>query len=257
MPVTEAFHVTRTLRAMELLSMSEVGLSAPELGEALTVHVRTSRRVLRRLEDEGYVYLAPGRRRRYRPTMRAVALAGQILERAELPRLAVPHVESLREQLDVSAHLCVPSHVHALCVVHDAVGPCACRPQFRELVPAHCTAAGKALLAWRPAWCDEVLKRELGRFTDRTLTEPGMVRRELRFTRARGYAYEDREFQATRGFGAPVRAERGEALAALCVVGPVESFSSERHSEIGTVVVETAAALSRELGLEAMEKARQ
>jgi DNA-binding IclR family transcriptional regulator len=80
MSAPEAWHVTRTLRAMELLAVAP--RSAPELADALGVHVRTARRVLKRLESEGYVALTADRRRRYRPTMRIVALAGQVVLRA-------------------------------------------------------------------------------------------------------------------------------------------------------------------------------
>src|SRR5215207_5744994 len=77
----EAWHVTRTLRAMELLAIEP--RSAPELADGLGVHVRTARRILKRLESEGYVSVSGDRRRRYRPTMRVVALAGQVVQRAE------------------------------------------------------------------------------------------------------------------------------------------------------------------------------
>ena len=81
---SEAWHVVRTLRALELLALGS--LSAPELADGLGVHVRTARRILRRLEGEGYVALGGGRRRRYRSTMRIVAVAGQVVERADLTR---------------------------------------------------------------------------------------------------------------------------------------------------------------------------
>lgn len=160
MSAPEAWHVTRTLRAMELLAVRP--RSAPELADALGVHVRTARRVLKRLHGEGYVMVTDDRRRRYRPTMRVVALAGQVVERAELPAIALPHVSALREQLGEGCHLCVPSHLFALCLVHDAPeAGCACRPHLRELVPCHCTAAGKALLAWRERWREAVLTQRL------------------------------------------------------------------------------------------------
>ena len=117
MSAPEAWHVTRTLRAMELLAVAP--RSAPELADGLGVHVRTARRILKRLESEGYVKLSGGRRRRYRPTMRVVALAGQVVERAELTQTAVPHVTALREQLGRGCHLCVPSYLSALCLVHE------------------------------------------------------------------------------------------------------------------------------------------
>jgi DNA-binding IclR family transcriptional regulator len=244
----EAWHVTRTLRAMELLAVAP--RSAPELADGLGVHVRTARRVLKRLESEGYVVLSDDRRRRYRPTMRVVALAGQVVERAELTQTAVPHVAALREELGKGCHLCVPSYLSALCLVHDAgdVGS-GCRPHLRELVPCHCTAAGKALLAWRESWRDAVLAEPLESFTDRTTTGPESLRRELGRTVARGYAVEDREYEPdTRGLAAPVFAGTGEAVAALAVVAPTADLPADRYSEVGDAVMRAAAELSHELG---------
>jgi IclR family transcriptional regulator, acetate operon repressor len=244
----EAWHVTRTLRAMELLAVAP--RSAPELADGLGVHVRTARRVLKRLESEGYVLLSDDRRRRYRPTMRIVALAGQVVERAELTQTAVPHVHALREELGRGCHLCVPSYLSALCLVHDAgdVGS-GCRPHLRELVPCHCTAAGKALLAWRESWRDAVLAESLESLTDRTTTGPESLRRELGRTVARGYAVEDREYEPdTRGLAAPVLDATGEAVAALAVVAPMADLPADRYGEIGAAVMRAADGLSRELG---------
>jgi IclR family transcriptional regulator, KDG regulon repressor len=248
MSAPEAWHVTRTLRAMELLAVRP--RSAPELADALEVHVRTARRVLKRLESEGYVILSDDRRRRYRPTMRVVALAGQVVERAELPATARPHVIALREEVGGSCHLCVPSHMFALCLVHEQGDcGCACRPHLRELVPCHCTAAGKALLAWRDGWREAVLEQPLATYTERTNIGPESLRRELARTVARGYSVEDREYEiATRGLAAPVFTDTGEAVAALAVVAPVEELQADRYTEVGAALTRVAGALSAELG---------
>jgi DNA-binding IclR family transcriptional regulator len=244
----EAWHVTRTLRAMELLAVEP--RSAPELADALGVHVRTARRVLKRLESEGYVKVTEDRRRRYRPTMRVVALAGQVVERAELTGVAARHVAALRHELGETCHLCVPSHLFALCLVHASAGGTGIpRPHLRELVPCHCTAAGKALLAWREPWREVVLTQRLESFTDRTTVGPESLRRELARTVARGYAVEDREYEPdTRGLAAPVFSDAGEAVAALAVVAPVDRLPAERYGETGAAVMEAAGTLSAELG---------
>jgi DNA-binding IclR family transcriptional regulator len=250
MSAPEAWHVTRTLRAMELLAVQP--RSAPELADALGIHVRTARRVLKRLESEGYVSVSDDRRRRYRPTMRVVALAGLVVERAELTALAVPHVTALRDRLGEDCHLGVPSHLYALCLVHAPAGAAeAPRPHLRELVPCHCTAAGKALLAWRDQWREAVLSQRLEAFTDRTTVGPHALRRELARTVARGYAVEDREFEPdTRGIGAPVFDDTGEAVAAIAVTAPFERLPAERYGEIGAAVTGAAADMSEQLGFE-------
>jgi IclR family KDG regulon transcriptional repressor len=138
----------------------------------------------------------------------------------------------------------------ALCLVHDTPDTaCACRPHLRELVPCHCTAAGKALLAWRESWRDAVLEQPLAAFTERTYTGPEALRRELARTVGRGYAIEDREYEpGTRGIAAPVFSDTDEPVAALAVVAPVERLQADRYSELGPAVVAAAEVLSAELG---------
>jgi DNA-binding IclR family transcriptional regulator len=248
--VNEAWHVVRTLRALEMLAVAP--RSAPELAADLLVHVRTARRILRRLELEGYVYLGDARRRRYRPTMRIVALAGQVVAGAELTQTAVPFVTALRDELDEDCHLCVPSYLSALCLVHaPAIAGNECRPHLRELVPCHCTASGKALLAWREQWRDAVLAQPLESLTKRTLTGPEALRRHLGHTVARGYAIEDREHDPhTRAIAAPVTSSTGETVAAIAVVAPIARLPTETIPSIAEAVIRAATGLSAALSRE-------
>lgn len=254
MSATEAWHVTRTMRAMELLAVRP--RSAPELAEALGVHVRTARRVLKRLDSEGYVTLGDDHRRRYRPTMRIVALAGQVVERAELTQVALPDVEALRGELGESVHLSVPSYLSVLCLVHGAHEGVV-EPRLRELVPCHCTATGKALLAWRDIWRGAVLTQPLERHTERTLTEPKLLIAELERTCARGYAVERGEFRAdARAIAAPVFSRSGDAVAALGVSGEASRLPDDRIAEVADAVVSAARALSEKLGFARAEVAQ-
>jgi inosose dehydratase len=76
--MAEAGFVVRTLRALELLSIEP--RSVAEVADELGIHVRTARRLLSRLDEEGYVRRA-GPRRLYTPTLRIVDIAGRVAER--------------------------------------------------------------------------------------------------------------------------------------------------------------------------------
>ena len=214
----EAWYVTRTMRALELLAFQP--RSAPQVAAALEVHPRTARRLLNRLLEESYLTRTDDARRLYAPTMRLVALAGQVVERSELTKIAAPFVARLHEQTGATAHLAVPSYRSALCLVHRENGSAPVPPRLRELVPCHCAATGKALLSWRDAWRESVLSAPLERRTDRTLTDPAALRADAEATRERGYATEDGELQdGVRAVAAPVFSASGEAVAALGVSG--------------------------------------
>jgi IclR family KDG regulon transcriptional repressor len=211
----EAWHVGRTMRVLELLAFAP--LSAPQLAAALHAQPRTVRRVLGRLAEDGYVTYSDQGRRVYEPTMRLVALAGQIVENSSLARSARPYVALLHERTGATAHLVVPSYQSVLCLIHVANGGEDSRPRLRELVPAHCTAGGKALLAWRDRWRESVLGVPLERFTERTITDPEALRRTLDRVRAQGHAIEDGEYQPqARAVAVPILAS-GEAVGALTV----------------------------------------
>jgi len=213
----EAWHVARTMRALELLAFEP--LSAPQLALAMQAHPRTVRRLLRRLEEEEYVTLTSDVRRKYEPTMRLVALAGQIVQNSSLARRGRPYVALLHEQTGSTAHLAVPSYERVLCLVHWGADAGHVGPQLRELVPAHCTAGGKALLSVRDRWREGILARRLERHTSRTVVDPQELRRELASIRERGYAVEDGEYQeGVRAVSAVVHVA-GAAVAALTVSG--------------------------------------
>jgi len=222
----EALYVARTMQVLELLAFQP--LSAPQVAATLQIHPRTARRLLVRLHAEGYLTRGDDARRLYMPSMRVVALAGQIAAHSPLTVRALPAVARLHEETGGDAHLAVPSYLSALCIVH-AGGACGARAHARELVPAHCTATGKALLSWRQRWRDSVLDHPLERHTERTLVDRAALARDTDATRARGYAIDGGEFEeGVRALAAPVFVG-GEAVAALGVSGPdveIEALAS-------------------------------
>jgi DNA-binding IclR family transcriptional regulator len=226
------------MQALEALAFQP--LSAPQLAAVLQVHPRTARRLLTRLRDDGWLTRSDDTRRLYAPTMRIVALAGQIVQRARIAEQAVPVVAALHGDTGAVAHLAIPSYRSVLCVVHgNGAGPA--EPGLHELVPAHCTATGKALLGHRRAWRDSVLAGPLEPRTDRTITDADVLLAETEAARARGYATEDGEYQpGVRGVAAAVFAASGEAVAALGVSG-------DRDLDLGALAAPVVAA-ARSLG---------
>jgi IclR family acetate operon transcriptional repressor len=237
----EAWHVARTMRVLELLAYAP--LSAPQLAEALGAHPRTARRVLEQLVEEEYLVRGTDHRRRYRPTMRMVALAGQVPNNSTLVQRARPYVALAHERTGAVAELVMPSYQSVLCVLRCGAEGEVAGPAVQEVVPAHCCAGGKVLLAWRDRWRDSVLSAPLERQTDRTITDPLALRRQLETVRADGYATDAGEVVAgRRGMAAPI-AESGETVAALQVTG------IEVDDYVARLVIRTAWELSDDLAV--------
>jgi len=246
MAATEALFVSRTMLAMEALAFQP--LSAAQLAAALQVHPRTARRLLARLVDDGWVSRTDGRRRMYAPTMRIVAMAAQLADRAPLARAAEPVVTRLFEETGGVAHLAIPSYTSALCLVHRAGGPDA-RPQLRELVPAHATAGGKVLLAYRDPWRESVLRSPLRPSTARTVIDPSAIRAEAAAIRERGYATEDGEFlEGVVGIAAPVREPSGAVAASLALSAPAGQLGGDDLQALRVRLLEGAHHVAEALG---------
>lgn len=225
--------------------------SVVEVADALQIHPRTARRMLNRLVHEGYLTRGPEPRRKYVATLRIVALAGQVAENSELVMAARPYLRRLHEETGMCGHLTVPSLVTVLCLLHLGEHTSAGLPSIGERVPAHATAAGKALLAMRPQWRAHVLRQPLERFTDDTLVEPGALLAELESVAERGWALEDEEYQrSVRAVAAPVRAHNGQVVAALGVAGAGEALPQDRCDDLGALVAQMAAAMSEAIGYE-------
>jgi DNA-binding IclR family transcriptional regulator len=242
MVVTEALFVSRTMQAMEVLAFQP--LSAAQLAAALQVHPRTARRLLARLVDDGWVARSTGRRRVYAPTLRLVALAAQLAERSPLAQAAAPVVSRLHEETGAVAHLAIPSYTSALCLVHRAGGPEA-RPQLRELMPAHATASGKVLLAYREPWRESVLATPLERRTPCTVIDPAALRAEAEQVRERGYAIERDEYVVGLAtIAAPVRDADDAVPAALALSVPGGADVEALGERVREGAAQVAAALA-------------
>ena len=121
-------------------------------------------------------------------------------------------------------------------------------PETGLTIPAHVSALGKVLLAYRPEFKDVVLARgPLRSLTGETVTDPDELEKALSEVLATGYAVEDEEaVLGEASIAVPVADRDGEAVAAIAVVLP----ASEQPvaDSVLTLLRETARNVSRELG---------
>ena len=164
-------------------------------------------------------------------------LGGRLFElgmRASVERglmeVAIPYMEDLYERTHETVHLGVREGTEVVYVAklgghRQAVAP----SRVGGRMPLHCTAIGKALLAFGPETvADDVVAAGLARRTPRTIVAPGVLRRQLSTIRRSGISYEHEE--STVGLScvaAPVLDADDAVIAAVSVAGPVTRFRPE------------------------------
>jgi IclR family pca regulon transcriptional regulator len=230
--------VIRVLDAPEPLSLSEVARRA-SLSRA------AARRFVLTLEQLGYVRQVA---QRFVLTPRVLELGAAYLSSLTVPEIALPHIKRLVELVHEPGVLAV--------LDGDAVVTVADVPAERiatgsavlgRRLPAWASASGRVMLAsLPPAALDERLGRfELAALTARTLTTREALALELDRVRAQGWAFVDQELEVgLRAVAAPVRNDRGAAVASVCLV---LRSSFDGVAEIETTLVPALSAACAEI----------
>lgn len=215
--------VDRALDLLEALAAAEVALGVGELAREVGLPQGTTHRLLRSLEQRGYVHQGAGRK--YSIGTAALRL-GDAAQRS-LARSARPYLSELVELSGESANLAVLEG-NDVVYVAQSPSPHSLR-MFTEVgrhVTPHSTAVGKVLLAALPEdRAVGVLRRAgLPRYTDHTITDLDELLAELDATRDRGWAVDEGEQElGVRCVAVPVH-QHGRVVAAVSLSGPAGRF---------------------------------
>ncbi len=182
---------------------------------------------------------------RYRIGNKLFEVSGLAPVRHELREAALPFLQDLYAATRTTVQLGVLDGVNVLVV--EKIGGHRPMPMLSQVggrVPVHCSAMGRAMLAYSDAeTVDAVLAAGLEPRTPRTLTSPAALRRELTSIPDRGWATEREEGNiGVACVAAPVFGPLGTVAAALSVTGPAASVRADR---LGPAVRLAAAAATR------------
>lgn len=165
--------------------------------------------------------------------------------------VARPMLETLRDRTRETITLHVRAGSQRVCV-EELVGPQSVRytAGVGAVNPIHSGSAGKLLLAFS----DEAERAQLlGQLTlepvtDATITDRGVLERELHRVRRDGFAESRGERVAgAAAISAPIFAPDGAILAALSILGPEGRLTEATMEEFRPLLLETAGAISEQL----------
>lgn len=244
--------VTRALEIVRLLAEARRSLGVSDLVERTGLPHATVHRLLATLVAEGWVEQSPFSQR-YR-------FGTGILGSAAIALAHAPLLERSRDALiRVAASTGIWTALSVL--VERRVTYLAWEPPSKEQAlsfrpgvtqPAHCTAAGKLLLAYLPPETVRALfpnTESMRRYTPLTITDPDRLIEGLVEIRESGFSTDEGEFRETlRDFAVPIRGAGGAVIAALSCGGPVHLMSPERRHAIRSELHTSAEEISWQLG---------
>jgi IclR family acetate operon transcriptional repressor len=174
-----------------------------------------------------------------------------------LIRVSQEHLKQLSKRTNETVHLAIREGRNALFIDHVAANHViAVSGQTGEMVPLHCTAHGKALLAGLGR--DE-LHRIFGSaplpvYTKSTIGTLADLTVECSQIQEQGFTTDNGEFrEGLRCVAAPIRAQRGMIVGSVGISAPTDRFPSERYPECGEQVRAVANEISARLSIEPEE----
>ena len=248
-PRREVGSVARAIALLDALAESEAGLGVNELARRIGVNASTASRLMATLERGRLVERVPGGP--YRLGLKLVALSDRVLSRLDVRERARPWLLTLVDETGETATLSVPGSGSGEAITVDFVpAPSSVVSMARLGRPSvsHATAAGKVMLAFGG---DGALSRdtELTAYTERTITDPDALVRELALVRERGIAEAVGEREPDlAALAAPVLGRGEELVAILGVQGPVGRLPAAKRRALEQPLLRAAGEVGRLLG---------
>ena len=238
-----ATSVERAFAILEFLDGSRRGWNISELSRKLRLPKSSTHVIVRTLERLGYMTLDP-RTREYSLGLKVSGLGRGLMKSLSLPERALRPMQWLVEVSRCTAQLAVLADDQAM-YIQKVEGPGLI--QFDSYIGkrtnVHCTGVGKVLLAFASEQKQEHIlnRKSFAHYTNKTITSPNMLRKELIRVRQRGYAIDDEEEELeVRCLAAPVFSQSGEFMAALAIAGTIGQIRDENIDELVRYVIQAA-----------------
>jgi IclR family acetate operon transcriptional repressor len=243
--------IDRAVAILRCFDAQHAALGISEIARATGLSTSTAHRLLTSMTTNRL--LDQGTDRRYRPGPLLVQLGRSGAVPSSLREAARPYMVALRDEVDetVGLHELLPTFERA--VVDQVESRQELRRHYTDIgvpIPLPNGAPGKAILSRLP-WARQraVLSRGIEAVTDRTVTDPLALSRELDEARARGWAGSDAErTPGIRAVAAPVFDHTGNVIGALGLSVPTVRMDEARADELGARAAAVAWDVSEALG---------
>jgi IclR family acetate operon transcriptional repressor len=224
------------------------GLGVAEAARRLGVAPSTAHRLLSMLRHHGFA--VQDGRRQYHLGPACAQLRQGARPGRDLRAVMRPHLDLMCRQLQETVHLVVLQGT-AVRFIEGVEAAQALRVGTRAgiMLPAHCTAGGKALLAQLTTGeIDALYAHGLPEIYGPAVADLPALRRHLASVRRRGYAINREESErGITGVGVCLRDADGRVHGAMAVAMPTARCPNTRIAEVGQLLSRNADRLAEEL----------
>jgi DNA-binding IclR family transcriptional regulator len=168
-----------------------------EIAERLGLDRSTVYRFLSTGQKHGYIQ-KDDKTSRYSLGYRFLVLSATISKRLDIRKIAHQHLVELEQHTGETIHLTIFDGKNVVYIDKiERERPVRMYSRIGNIAPMHCTAVGKAILAYQPdGEIEKILDLDnLKKYTPNTITDKGALLRELKKIRETGYAVDRQEHE--------------------------------------------------------------
>ncbi len=226
-----------------------------ELAGRLKLHKNNVFRLLATLETRGYIE-QDRLTGNYRLGVKTFEMGQAFIAQTGLFKQARPVMDGLVRECNETVYVAVLRGDRVVYLdIAETTHSVRVANRVGTLLPAYCTAVGKAQLAYMSeAELDGILARpRLQGYTKNTITEKDRLKAHLKEVARKGYALDLEELEPdVFCIGVPIMDHTGRTVAGMCVSGPGSRMGKRRmETELMPLVKAAGAAVSRKLGYNA------
>lgn len=243
----------KAFQILDLFTMESPVWTQGELVRQTGMPKSTLSRLVRYLCGRGYLTFAESRGR-YGLGPAALNLGRRALALFDLRGVGLPILEHLARTTGETVMLNSfdRSALRAVCIeqIPSRLGGLRVFEEIGAAVALNGGASGKAILAYLPdKMKTQVLATALPALTEKTITDPRRLKRDIAETLRRGYSVSREEtYRGVEGVGAPILDAAQNVIGSLAIAAPIHRTAERELEHYGALVRDSAIDLTRSLG---------
>ena len=243
--------IDRALQVLELFSLEKPELGVTEISKALNIYKSNVHNILTTLSEKSFVK-KDVKTDKYKLGIKFFELGSVVIKNMDLRKIAHPYIEELSKKFNETVHLGVLDKGRVVSIEREESDKGLCSHiEIGKRAPLHCTAVGKAIMAYlsKDKVAAIVKEKGLKKYTENTITNKKELEKEFLKIRKQGYAVDNMEHEeGVHCIAGPIRDHSGEVIASMSVSGPAFRINESNIPSIAKKVKEYCDYISKEMG---------
>jgi len=243
--------IDRALQVLELFSLEKPEWGVTEISKALNIYKSNVHNILSTFAEKGFVK-KDSKTDKYKLGIKFFELGSVVIKNMDLRKIAHPYIEKLSKEFNETVHLGILDEGRVVSIEREESDKGLCSHiEIGKRTPLHCTAVGKAIMAYLSEEEINFIIKEKGleKFTENTITNKEELEKEFLKIRKQGYAVDNMEHEeGVRCVAGPIRDYNGKVIASMSISGPAFRIDESNIPNIAKKVKEYCDCISEEMG---------